>query len=348
VLLSYLTGQKVVIPFKGWYFVPVNLEILEEVLEAEERIRPYIRETPVELSPVLSQSGQCSVYLKLENLQITGSFKLRGATNKLLSLSQEEKTSGLITASTGNHGAAFAHIINKLGCQGTIYLPHTADQAKVDSLHFYGVNIQFYGDDCVQAEAQARTAALEQNLTYISPYNDLKIIGGQGTVGLELEKQIKKMDAVLVPVGGGGLIAGIAGYLKSVDPGIEIIGCQPENSAVMSESIRAGRIVEMESKPTISEGTAGGIEQGAITFNLCQRYVDEFICVSEEEIEAAMKMIIENQSLLIEGAAALPVAAFIKRKEKFKSKTVVLILSGSRISLERLKGILCEKGEACD
>ncbi len=326
----------------------MKANIRKEVLEAEGRIRPYIRKTPVEPSPILSQAGQCTVHLKLENLQNTGSFKLRGAANKLLSLSQEEKTRGVITASTGNHGHAFAYIIDKLGGQGTIYLPHNADRSKIDSLRLYDVNIQFYGDDCVKAEVQARMTAQEQNLIYISPYNDIKIIGGQGTVGLELEQQIKTIDAVLVPIGGGGLIAGIAGYLKSKDPGIEVIGCQPENSAVMFESIKAGRIVEMESKPTISEGTAGGIEQGAITFPICQKYVDDIICVSEEEIKEALLMIMDNHSYLIEGAAALPVAVFLKQKERFKEKNVVLILSGSRVSLERLKGILCERGEDCD
>lgn len=326
----------------------MNLDVRKEVLEAEGRIRPYIRKTPVEPSPVISREGQCAVHFKLENLQITGSFKLRGAVNKLLSLSQEERERGVITASTGNHGHAFAYIINTLGYKGTVYLPRNADRVKVDSLRLYDVDIRLYGDDCVESEAQARVTAQEQNLSYISPYNDWKIIGGQGTVGLELEQQIKTIDSVLVPVGGGGLIAGIAGYLKSANPGIEIIGCQPEHSAVMSESIKAGRIVEMESKPTISEGTAGGIEQGSITFPICQREVDDFICVSEEEIKEAMLRIMGNHSLLIEGAAALPAAVFFKKRERFKDKNVVFILSGSRISVESLKGILCRGGEASD
>jgi len=326
----------------------MKIDLKKEVLEAEGRIRPHIRETHVESSLFLSQAGQCEVFLKLENLQITGSFKLRGAANKLLSLSREERDRELVTASSGNHGNAFAYLINKFGYKGTIYLPHYADLSKVEALRQYDVNIQFYGNDCIQSETQARRATEKHKLTYISPYNDLKIIGGQGTVGIELERQIKDMDAVLVPVGGGGLISGIAGYLKSNDPSIEIIGCQPENSAVMFESIKAGHIVEMESKPTISEGSAGGIEQGAITFDLCQRLVDDFICVTEEEIKKAMVIIMEHHSLLIEGAAALPVASFIKMKERFKDKTVVLILSGSRISLERLKEILCEGGDIDD
>ena len=147
------------------------------------------------------------------------------------------------------------------------------------------------------------------------------------------------MDAVLVPVGGGGLISGIAGYLKSVNPDIEIIGCQPQNSAVMYESIKAGRILEMESKPTISDGTAGGIEPGSITFDICNQYVDNYLLVTEDEIKAAIKLIIEKHFLLIEGAAALSVACFIKARERFRNKNVVLILSGSKISLDKLKQI---------
>jgi threonine dehydratase len=155
--------------------------------------------------------------------------------------------------------------------------------------------------------------------------------------------QIEKIDAVLVPVGGGGLISGIAGYLKSLDQNIEIIGCQPENSAVMYESMKAGKIVQMESKPTLSDGTAGGIEESSITFDICKEVVDDFILVTEKEIKQALKMIMEQHSMLIEGSAVLSVSSFIKAKEKFKNKNVVLILSGARISLKKLREILSEK-----
>ena len=317
------------------------MELKKEALEAEERIRKDIRETPVEYSPFLSQMGNCRVFLKLENVQITGSFKFRGAMNKLLSLSKEEREKGVITASSGNHGVAFAYGIKKLGIKGTIYLPEYASQAKTDALRTYDADLKFYGNDCIKAEIIAKKTAEKSNREFISPYNDIKIIGGQATIGIELERQIKNIDTVLVPVGGGGLISGIAGYLKSVDRNIEIVGCQPENSAVMYESIKAGKIIEMESKPTLSDGTAGGIEEGAVTFDICQKLVDDYILITEDEIKEAIILILEKHHLLVEGAAVLSVASYLKIRERFENKNIVLIISGSKISLDTLKEILC-------
>jgi threonine dehydratase len=315
-------------------------KVRKDVLAAEERIRSYIRETPVEYSPYLSRLGNCEVYLKLENIQLTGSFKLRGAANKVLSLTKDEKCKGVITASTGNHGLAFAWIAAKFNVKGTIFLPKTSSPAKIEALRLYGADIQYHGDDCVKAEIHARKIAEEEGLTFISAYNDPQIIGGQGTIGIELARQIPGLECVLSPVGGGGLIAGIAGYLKTENSDIEIIGCQPEKSAVMYASIKAGRILDMESEPTISDGSAGGIEPGAITFPICQELVDDFILVTEEEIASALRLIIEKHYLLIEGAAALSVAAFIRQINRFQGKNVVLVLSGSKISLETLKKVL--------
>jgi threonine dehydratase len=260
--------------------------------------------------------------------------------NKLFSLSKKEKRTILITASSGNHGAAFAYGVKKLGLRGIIYLPGHTSQAKVNALKYYDVVLKFFGTDCVKTEEHAIKEAVKNSFKYIPPYNDLKIIGGQGTIGIELRRQVEKIDAVLVPVGGGGLISGIAGYLKSLDEKIEIIGCQPENSAVMYESIKAGKVLEMESQPTLSDGSAGGIEQGAITFDICKKFVDDFILVSEEEIKEAMKLILEKHFMLIEGAGALSVASFLKTKKRFKGKNVVLIISGSKISLDTLREVL--------
>lgn len=315
-------------------------EIRKEVLKAEKRIRTHIRETPVEYSPFLSQLGDCEVYLKLENIQLTGSFKLRGALNKLLSLDQAQKEKGIITASSGNHGMAFAYLTKAFDFKGTIFLPKIASNTKIEALREHGAEIRFYGDDCVKAEMQARATAETEGLTFMSAYNDLQVIGGQGTIGLELERQLKSIDAVFVPVGGGGLIGGIAGYLKSRRESIEIIGCQPYNSCVMYESIKAGRLLDLESKPTISDGSAGGIEPGAITFAICRDLVDTWLIPSEKEIIEAIKLILKKHYLLIEGAAALGVAAFLKDKDRFQSKTVVLVITGNKISLETLKEIL--------
>jgi threonine dehydratase len=314
--------------------------IRQEALQAERRIVPYVRETTLEHSAFLSERSGAEVYLKLENLQITGSFKLRGAANALLSLSPEERGRGVVTASTGNHGAAVAHLAGVLGCSATIFVPKGASGIKVERLRRLGADLQFYGEDCVEAELHARSSAEEDGRAFISPYNDSAVIAGQATVGLEIEHQLEELDAVLVPVGGGGLIAGVAASLKALRPDVEVVGCQPELSAVMCESIRAGHIVELPILPTLSDGTAGGVEPGAISFEICRELVDDFVLVSEQEITAALRLVIEQHHLLIEGAAALPVAALLQRGDSFHGRRVVLVLSGGCIGLDTLSEIL--------
>ncbi|MFC1725858.1 pyridoxal-phosphate dependent enzyme, partial [candidate division KSB1 bacterium] len=247
-----------------------------------------------------------------------------------------------ITASTGNHGSAVAYVLKNFGINGAIYIPENATWSKVEVIRDHGANLEFYGDDCVITENYAREIAAEKDMIYIPPYNDMKIIGGQGTIATEIARQVIDIDAVFVPVGGGGLISGIAGAMKSINKKIKIIGCQPKNSAVMAESIKAGKILDIESLPTLSDGTAGGIEEGSITFDICQKYVDDFVLVSEEEIKEGIKLVLERHYKLIEGAAALAVAGYIEMIEKFKNKTVVLVLSGAKISLEQLKEVLSE------
>jgi len=319
-----------------------DIDIRKEALEAEQRIRPYVRETPVEFSSYLSQKGNCNVYLKLENMQLSGSFKFRGALNKLLSLSQEDTAKGVVTASSGNHASGFAHACHILGLKGTIYLPENASPAKIEALRQYSVDVQFYGKDCGKTEVYARKTAEHGGQIYISPYNDPKVIGGQATIGIELERQLDRIDSVCVCIGGGGLIGGIAGFLKSSNKNIEIFGCQPVNSAVMYESIKAGRIIEMESLPTLSDGSAGGIEPGSITFEICRKFVDDYILVSEDAIKDAILFVLEKHHMVIEGAAAVAVASFLKRKHEFDGKHVVLVISGAKISLETLKDLLCK------
>lgn len=314
--------------------------LLTEAVDAEYRIQRYVRETSAERSVYFSILGGCNVYLKLENTQLSGSFKLRGAFNRLLSLTKDEIKKGIITASTGNHGAAVCYALREMGIKGKIYIPENISPSKLEILQMYGADLVFHGNDAALTEVFARKAAEKEGSFYISPYNDQKIIGGQGTIGVELMRQIKKIDAVFIPVGGGGLMSGVAGYLKTIDPGIEIIGCQPENSPVMYESVKAGRIIEMESLPTLSDGTAGGLEKGSLTFNICKSCVDEFILVSEDEIKDAIKLVLQKSYMLIEGAAALSVASFLKVKEKYRGKNIVLILTGKKISFDDLKRII--------
>ena len=316
------------------------MDVRSSVIEAEKRIRPHIRETPVEESIWLSEVTGGEVFLKLENLQITNSFKLRGAANKLLSLSDEESSRGIVTASSGNHGSAIAYLLRRFGWPGTIYVPETVSRAKVGALEQYGADLKFHGQDGIETENFARQIAEEKGMTYVSPYNDEKIIGGQGTIALELEGQLGEIDAVVVPVGGGGLIAGVAGYLKSLDPSIDIVGCQPRNSKVMYESLAAGKILDLPSEPTLADGTAGGIEVDSLTFTVCQETIDEMLLIEEEEIEDSIRQVLKRHHLLIEGAAALSVAALLRDVERFAGKKVVLVLSGARISLDVLRELL--------
>jgi threonine dehydratase len=319
-------------------------EVRTEVLEAESRIRPLVRETALDPSPYLSSLSGADVYLKLENQQITGSFKLRGAMNKVLSLTADERERPVVTASSGNHAAAVAYTLSELGGSAIIYLPETVSRAKVDALIPYGAELRFVGSDSVEGEIEAQRTAASEGLLYISPYSDPKVIGGQGTIAIELERQLESFDAVFVPVGGGGLVSGIAGYLKSRRTSVRIVGCQPEKSRVMYESLRAGSIVDIASEPTLADGTAGGIDPEAITFPLCQRDVDEMVLVSEKEIASAMKLAIEKHAMLIEGAAALSIASFLARKDDYRGQTVVLVVSGKKVTIDTLRKILDAEG----
>jgi threonine dehydratase len=317
-----------------------QMDVLADALRAEETIRPYVRETPLEYSLPLSSLLQCQVYLKLENMQHTGSFKVRGAMNTLLSLSAERRARGIVAASSGNHGIAVAFGLHRLGLQGIVFVPETASPAKMDAISAYGAEVRVYGHDCVLTEKYARAYARQHGMVYISPYNDSAVIAGQGTIGVELHRQLEHIDAVFAALGGGGLIAGIAGYLKAVRPALTVVGCSPRHCPVMYESIRAGRIVEMESAPTLSDGTAGGVESDALTFPLCQQLIDTHILVSEEEIRRAMLLLIQFHHQLIEGAAGVPVAALCQQQERFRGQCVVLVLCGANVGLEVLRLVL--------
>jgi len=315
-------------------------DLVEQTRGAEARIRPYIRETPLERSVYLSRLGNANVCLKLENLQVTGSFKVRGAANRLLSLTSDERARGVITASTGNHGAAVAHLLSLLGCPGTVVVPHGAAGLKVDRLRALGTDVQAHGHDCVEAEVHARTIADRAGAVYVSPYNDPLVVGGQGTVGFELHRQLEHVDAVFVAVGSGGLISGTAGYLKAQRPEVGFIGCSPENSAVMAASVRAGRILDLPSLPTLSDGTAGGVEADSITFDLVRALVDEWVTVTEDEIRDSLRRFVDAEHMLIEGAAAVAVASYEKLARRFRGQTVTIVICGGNISTETLHTLL--------
>ncbi|MDX2033038.1 MAG: threonine/serine dehydratase [Blastocatellia bacterium] len=307
----------------------------QQILDAETRIRPHVRETPVDESPALSERSGCAVSLKLEHLQHTGSFKLRGATNKLLSLSAEQLERGVLAASTGNHGLGVCHAARAVGARATIYLPRDASETKIAAMRRLGGEPVAAYHDCLDAEIQARRAAGIAGRVFISPYNDLDVIAGQGTIGVELARQQERIDAVFIAVGGGGLIAGIGAYLKSVRPETRIVGCWPANARALYESLRAGRILDVPEEPTLSESTAGGVEEGSITFPLCQESIDDSILVEENEIRTAMRLLAETERWMVEGAAAVTLAALLKERERYRGQRVVLLLCGRNISPQK-------------
>jgi len=316
------------------------MDIAKEVIAAAKRIRPHIRETLLEYSPYYSAIAGADIYFKLENLQHTGSFKVRGAMNKVLSLAQSERQRGVVTASSGNHGAATAFSLAKLGGGSIVFVPDNASSTKVQAIERLGAEVRCFGDDTAVTEAHARRFARDNGLPYVPPYNDLQVIGGQGTIAVELAKQMDRIDAVFVALGGGGLISGIAGYLKAIHPQVKIIGCSPQNSQVMIQSIRAGKILDLPSRLTISDGTAGGLEPDTITFDLCRDLVDEFVVVTEDEIKTSLRQYLQIHHMLIEGAAAVAVASCVKMARRLSGKNVVVVLCGANISPETLKTVL--------
>jgi threonine dehydratase len=302
------------------------MSLLAQAVErAEARIRPWILETPLEPSPL-------GPFLKLENLQHTGSFKARGAFSKLLTLSPESRSRGVIAASTGNHGAAVAYAAGKLGMRARIVVPEGADAGKLDRIREWGGVVEIHGNDSALAERYARRLAEHEEIVYVSPYNDFDVVAGQGTTGVELSRQLPRADVVFIALGGGGLLAGMAAWLKQIWTDLTVVGCSPENSAVMIHSIRAGRILELESQPTLSDGTAGGVEPGAITLDLCRDLADEFLTVSEAEIRWAMQRVLETSGYRVEGAAGVAVAGYLRQAERWRGRTAVAILCGGNVA----------------
>ena len=303
----------------------------ESIEAAASRIRPYIRETPVEPS-------DNNVWLKCEQMQRSGSFKLRGALNSILSLSPDALARGVVTASTGNHGRAVATALAAVGARGTVYLPHSAPAVKVRALRrFSNIELVFEGDEGGAAERAARSVAERQGRPYISPYNDATVIAGQGTLGLEFAAQCPSLDAVFIAVGGGGLISGIASAMRC-----QVVGCWPENSVAMYESMRAGEIVAPPERPTLSDATAGSVEPGAITLDLCRSLIDECVLVSEAEIADAIRFMIAEHQMIVEGAAGVAVAAYRKTASRYAGRSVGIVLCGGNIGYDTLRTIICE------
>lgn len=319
-----------------------KLNIRQLVLEAEERCRPFLWETPLEYSHYLSEISGAKVWLKLDLVQKTSSFKLRGATNKIMALSDDEVSRGVVTASTGNYAFAVAEAISHRNQTATTYVAENIDPSRLELMQTHGLEVVVHGAEAGAAELEARRVAQAEGKTYVSPYNDPLVVGGQGTCGLEISRQLPDLDAAVFAVGGGGLIGGSGGWLKTYNSEIDIYGVSPENSPVMYESLKANKIIDMEILPTLADTCAGGVDHDAITLGLCQQFVDEIFLMSEQEIEDAIRLIFEQHRLVAEGSAAMTVGALLKHPEYFKGKKVVLVLCGRNIDIARFKSIICD------
>jgi threonine dehydratase len=306
----------------------------QSIVEAAERIRPLVRETPVE------PSAHCGAFLKLEHLQHTGSFKFRGATNKISLLTPEQAAAGVITASNGNHGLAVAAAAAAKGIRADVYVSSLVSASKLQRIQAHGARVRKVGAEPLDAELAAREAASESGRVFISPYNDADVIAGQGTIAVELLDQLPNLDAVFVAVGGGGLIGGIGAYLKALSPKTEIVGCWPENSPVLFECMKAGSVVDVPEQSTLSESTAGGLEPGSITLDLCRTVVDRAVLVSETEILNAMRCTLEADHWLIEGAAGVALAAYLWEAKQYANRTAAVVICGRNLSAEVLQRLL--------
>jgi threonine dehydratase len=310
--------------------------LAQQVTDAAVRIKSVVTETPVESVSDLAPEAGFELFFKMENLQQTGSFKLRGASNKILSLTPAEAALGVIAASNGNHGLGVAASAKRAGIAAEVYVSSHVSPSKARRIEEYGARLKRAGDDPLEAELAARAAATQQGKVFISPYNDMQVMAGQGTIAVELLRQISAIDALFVAVGGGGLVGGIGAYMKQASPETEIVGCWPENSHILYESIKAGRIVDFPEQPTLSESTAGGLEPGSVTLEVCTNVIDRSVLVSEQEILDAMQKVRALRGWIIEGAAAVAVAAFLKEAQNYRGKRVVVVICGANVSLEVL------------
>ena len=274
------------------------------------------------------------MFLKCEHLQPTGSFKIRGATNKIRLMGRADRRRGVITASTGNHGKAVAHAARTAGVAATVYVATGTAPCKIDGIRALGAKLVVVDGPPLEAELQARKAAAVQDQTYISPYNDVDVVAGQGTLGLELLDQESHLDAVFISVGGGGLIGGTGTVLKTLCPQVDVVGVWPTNSPRMLRALEVGRIIDVEEQPTLSDGTAGAIEPASVTFPICEAVIDDTVEVSEVEIALAMQRIAQADQWIVEGAAGVALAGLIQRAPAYRNKRVAVVLCGRNIDVE--------------
>jgi threonine dehydratase len=319
---------------------------LQDIFVARGRIRRYVRHTPLERSAALSAKVGSEVYIKLETQQRTGSFKLRGAANFLLSRTAQELEKGIVTASTGNHGKAVATMAAELQCRAFICVPTTVLPHKRAAIIDAGACVVEVGETQDEAEAHALMLAADQGLIWIPPFDHSEIIAGQGTIGLEVLLDLPQVSTVVVPLSGGGLLGGIAIALKAANPAIQLVGASMERAPVMYHSLRAGRPISMAEEPTLADSLVGGIgHDNQLTFGLINRLVDEVVTVTEEEIWRAMQHAVRVEGQLLEGGAAVALAAVLGGRLAQCGKQLVIIASGRNVDPRLLPELFAHAGE---
>lgn len=313
--------------------------IADSVLAAYERIRSSIRRTPIEELNSLGAPYGTRVFAKMENLQLTGSFKLRGATNRILQLSPAERSLGVVTASNGNHGLAVASAAAHAQTAAEVFVASLVAPERAQRIADLGAKVTRAGDNPLDAELAARSAAEASGRLYIPPYNDPQVVAGQGTVAVELLEQLCPLDAVFITTGGGGLLSGMGAWIKHSSPQTAVVGCWPSNSRVLYECVQADAFLDFPEQPTLSDSTAGGVELGSITLPLTRAVLDRSILVSEEEIMSALRWAHRERGWTIEGAAAVAIAAYLKTAPEWAGRTVAILICGGNLS-DRVRNLI--------
>jgi threonine dehydratase len=313
---------------------------LEDVLAARERVAETARHTPLDYSHTFSAMTGAEVHLKLETFQRTGSFKIRGATNRIATLSEAEQDAGVVTASAGNHAQGVALAATRIGVDSTIVMPEHAPVSKVEATRNYGGRVVLRGADYDEAAEHAHEIEREEGRTYVHAFDDPMVMAGQGTIGLEIYEDLPEVETVVVPIGGGGLISGIATAIKAKNPGTRVIGVQAEGASSVADALDKGEVVERESVETIADGIATR-KVGTRTFEVIRERVDEVVTVSDDEIAVALTALLERGKTLVEGAGAVPLAALLEGKFDYRDgETIVPCLCGGNIDMNVLTTVI--------
>ena len=310
---------------------------IENFVKAKEKLSKVLLETNLIYSPIFSDESGNEIYIKLENLQKTGSFKIRGAYNKISNLTDNEKQRGVVASSAGNHAQGVAYAAEESGIKAVIVMPKSTPLIKVESTKKYGAEVVLYGDVYDDAFKKAKELEEKEGYIFVHPFNDEEVLYGQGTIALEILEKLPETDIIIVPIGGGGLISGIACAAKIMKPGIKIIGVEPEGAASAYESIKENKIVELKETNTIADGTAVK-KIGELNFEYIKKYVDEIITVSDYELMEAFLLLVEKHKIIAENSGILSVAALKKLKEK--NKKVVSVISGGNIDVLMISSMI--------